>query len=110
MPEHFNASAHYVKLLEYYESKNAEAKLIAVAKAEEEKKAAAAAAAAAAQRKAKAETLESKKRKREEKDYYRRLLAPNASPLSASAGVKIYSIFDEQCKCTEAWNWKPLSY
>ena len=107
MPAWFNARAHYLKLLkqqvEYYEFKNAEASLVAVAKAEVEKKAAAAAAAAAAATAAKAAVAEAaakalavKKRKREEeKAYFRSWLAPR----SASAGVKIYSIFDDNCIC-----------
>lgn len=89
--------------MEYYEFKNAEASLVAVAKAEVEKKAAAAAAAAAAATAAKAAVAEAaakalavKKRKREEeKAYFRSWLAPR----SASAGVKIYSIFDDNCIC-----------
>ena len=74
-----------------------------MAKAEVEKKAAAAAAAAAAATAAKAAVAEAaakalavKKRKREEeKAYFRSWLAPR----SASAGVKIYSIFDDNCIC-----------
>ena len=107
LPVHFNARAHYINLLqqqvEFYEFKHAEASLVTAAKAEVEKKAAAAAAAAAAATAAKAAVAEAaakalavKKRKREEeKAYFRSWLAPR----SASAGVKIYSIFDDNCIC-----------